>query len=200
MRKKIWIALAAAMMMLLCACAEKPAEQAPEAQTSAVQTEQTAPAAPENAPEQTDEKEDVPAEASAAAPEKAPEEAAEETEEAEITEEPETVALEESPEENETETGVEEIPIEEPIAEEQPAEEESEPVWTPRAELTVDAAKGFIGSSVCGLTATYGVPDTSYYEYSCSGPGDDGILTYGNVTIYTYREPDGSAETVVDAE
>ena len=126
-----------------------------------------------------------------------PEAESEKTEEAPSEDEPA-----EKPEE-EKEPAPEEAPAEEkedtPAPEQTPAEE-PEPVWTPRAELTADAARGFIGSSLYSLTNTYGMPDTSYYEYSCSGPGDDGILTFGSVTVYTYREPDGSAETVVDAE
>ena len=32
------------------------------------------------------------------------------------------------------------------------------------------------------------------------GDGDDGILEYDGFIVFTYREKDGSTETVIDAE
>ncbi|MBQ6431060.1 MAG: hypothetical protein IJJ99_04195 [Oscillospiraceae bacterium] len=57
-----------------------------------------------------------------------------------------------------------------------------------------------IGKSADELKAAIGEPIDAYYEESCIAVGDDGILDYGTFTVYTFREADGSAETVVDAE
>lgn len=81
---------------------------------------------------------------------------------------------------------------------EAPTEEETETVT--EAPTVLDIALTFVDHSVEELKAVLGEPDDALYEDSCSGDGDDGFLYYGDVTVYTYREADGSAETVVDAE
>ena len=65
---------------------------------------------------------------------------------------------------------------------------------------TFEYAKTFIDKSVDELIDAIGEPVESYYEESCIGDGYDGILTYSTFTVFTFREADGSAETVVDAE
>ena len=94
-------------------------------------------------------------------------------------------------------TPAEEAPAEEP-AEEEPAEEA--PVEETPAGPTVEDALAFVDQSVTALYEAIGEPISSSYEYSCSGPGDDGLLTYDGFIVFTYREPDGSAEVVIDAE
>lgn len=64
----------------------------------------------------------------------------------------------------------------------------------------LDIALTFVDKSVDELKAALGEPDDARYEDSCSGDGDDGFLYYGDVIVFTYREADGSAETVIDAE
>lgn len=64
----------------------------------------------------------------------------------------------------------------------------------------LEIALSFVEKSVEELKAVIGEPIESYYEESCIGDGYDGILIYGDFTVYTFREADGSAETVVDAE
>ena len=61
-------------------------------------------------------------------------------------------------------------------------------------------AKTFIDKRLDELVDAIGEPLESYYEESCIGDGYDGILTYSTFTVFTFREADGSAETVVDAE
>lgn len=74
------------------------------------------------------------------------------------------------------------------------------PTETEAVESTLAIALSFVDRSVDELKAALGEPDDAYYGESCIGDGEDGILTYGAVTVYTYREADGSAETVIDAE
>lgn len=81
-----------------------------------------------------------------------------------------------------------------PVVEEMPAEPE-EP-----AGPTVEDALAFVDQDVNEMIAAIGEPISSTYEYSCSGPGDDGVLQYDGFIVFTYREPDQSAETVIDAE
>ena len=114
-----------------------------------------------------------------------------ETVEAPVAEEPAPVEV---PEETPVEEPVEAEPIEEAPVEEEAVEEEVP------AGPTVDDALAFVDQDVTALYAAIGEPVSSSYEYSCSGPGDDGILTYDGFIVFTYREKDGSAETVVDAE
>ena len=113
-----------------------------------------------------------------------------------------------------------EQPTEEPVipaveaVPEEPVSEEPEEVLVPEASNgavgseifdepeapTVDDALAFVDQPLADMIAAIGEPVESYYEYSCSGPGDDGLLTYDGFLVFTYREPDGSAETVIDAE
>jgi len=90
------------------------------------------------------------------------------------------------------------ITTEAPIDVPTEAPTESDPTETVSAELEI--ALSFVGKDLNELKTVLGEPDEVYYEDSCSGDGDDGILNFGSVTVYTYREADGSAETVIDAE
>ena len=63
---------------------------------------------------------------------------------------------------------------------------------------TLDEVLALVGQDVNNLYAIAGMPQDSHYEYSCSGPGDDGILYYQDYIVFTYVE-DG-LETIVDAE
>lgn len=84
---------------------------------------------------------------------------------------------------------------------EAPTEAEIEPAPSMSEEPSVlDIALTFVDKSVDELKAALGEPDDASYEDSCSGDGDDGFLYYGDVIVFTYREADGSAETVIDAE
>lgn len=96
--------------------------------------------------------------------------------------------------------------VEEPAEPETPAETE-EPVEPEAPEEpeepagpTVEDALAFVDQDVSALYEAIGEPLSSAYEASCAGDGDDGILEYDGFIVFTYREPDGSAETVVDAE
>ena len=80
-----------------------------------------------------------------------------------------------------------------------PTETDS-PETESKAPSVLEIALTFVDKSVDELKAVLGEPDDSLYEDSCSGDGDDGFLYYGDVTVFTYREADGSAETVIDAE
>ena len=88
---------------------------------------------------------------------------------------------------------VEEVIVEEPVAEEEVLPEEPEGP-------TAEDALAFVDQPLSKLVEALGEPLESYYEYSCSGPGDDGILTYDGCLVFTYREPDGVTEVVIDAE
>ncbi len=83
-------------------------------------------------------------------------------------------------------------PVSEPLPNPEPAGEEETP---PSA---LDAALSCAGQDVSALYAAVGQPKDSFYEYSCSGPGDDGVLYYDGFLVFTYRE--NGVETVVDAE
>ena len=85
-----------------------------------------------------------------------------------------------------------------PVVPEEPAEEP--PVEEEPAGPTVEDALAFVDQPLSDLIEAIGEPLEEYYEYSCSGPGDDGLLTYDGFIVFTYREPDGSAEVVIDAE
>lgn len=65
---------------------------------------------------------------------------------------------------------------------------------------TFEIAKTYIDKSLDELLPHVGEPSEVYYEESCIGDGYDGILVFSNFTVYTFREADGSAETVVDVE
>lgn len=64
----------------------------------------------------------------------------------------------------------------------------------------LETALTFTDKAASELAAAIGEPADRRYEASCSGPGDDGVWQYDGFIVFTYREPDGSAETVVDAE
>lgn len=91
----------------------------------------------------------------------------------------------------------------EPVAEPEPAPEPqpvSEPAENsePGEDSSLDAALACAGQDISALYAAIGQPEDSFYEYSCSGPGDDGVLYYDGFLVFTYRE--NGVETVVDAE
>lgn len=99
-----------------------------------------------------------------------------------------------------------EAPLTEAPSTEQPTEapsgrSETEAVTEP-SESTSDfeLAKTFIDKNLDDLKTALGEPADAYYEESCIGDGDDGILTYDTFTVFTFRPADGSAEVVVDAE
>ena len=108
----------------------------------------------------------------------------------------ETAVTEEAPEEKEEPDNLleKEAEVQEP---ENPAEE-VEPE-TP-AGPTVEDALACVDQDVAALYEAIGAPLSSSYEASCMGDGDDGILEYDGFIVFTYREKDGSAETVIDAE
>lgn len=81
-----------------------------------------------------------------------------------------------------------------------PTEAPTEAAVSEIVSAELENALSFIGKGLDELKAVLGEPVEVYYEDSCSGDGDDGILNFGSVTVYTYREADGSAETVIDAE
>ncbi len=68
----------------------------------------------------------------------------------------------------------------------------------PGGASSLDAALACAGQDISTLYAAIGQPRDSFYEYSCSGPGDDGVLYYDGFLVFTYRE--NGVETVVDAE
>lgn len=78
--------------------------------------------------------------------------------------------------------------------------EQEEPEAEPQDNgvVTLEDLTQLIGQDVSALYALIGEAPESFYEYSCSGPGDDGILTYSDFTVFTYVE-DG-VETIVDVE
>ncbi len=73
-------------------------------------------------------------------------------------------------------------------------EEETEP----EQPEGLEAALSCVGQEVQALYDQIGQPEDARYEYSCSGPGDDGVLSYDGFLVFTYKE-DG-VETVIDAE
>ena len=101
----------------------------------------------------------------------------------------------------------------EPVQVQQPEPTEAEPeVEEPeaptRAELelpeetkapgALETALSFVDQDAQLLLNALGEPQEKLYEASCSGPGDDGIWIYEDVTVFTYLE--NGVETVVDAE
>ena len=117
---------------------------------------------------------------------------------------------EEMPAESEVEEPAEEpeeVPAEpvEPTEPEEPAETPVEevtegPVEVEAAVPNVEDLLAFVDQPLSDLIEVIGEPVEEYYEYSCSGPGDDGLLTYDGFIVFTYREPDGTTEVVVDVE
>ena len=62
----------------------------------------------------------------------------------------------------------------------------------------LEKALACVDQDISALYAAIGEPESSRYEYSCSGPGDDGVLFYDGFLVFTYKE--NGVETVVDAE
>ena len=91
-------------------------------------------------------------------------------------------------------------------AEEEPAEEKPEAPTRAELELpeetkapgALETALSFVDQDAQLLLNALGEPQEKLYEASCSGPGDDGIWIYEDVTVFTYLE--NGVETVVDAE
>ena len=81
-----------------------------------------------------------------------------------------------------------------------PAEPEPEPELTEetKAPGALETALSFVNQDAQLLLDALGEPQQKLYEASCSGPGDDGIWVYEDVTVFTYLE--NGVETVVDAE
>lgn len=88
----------------------------------------------------------------------------------------------------------------------EPAEEEPEAPTRAELELpeetkapgALETALSFVDQDAQLLLNALGEPQEKLYEPSCSGPGDDGIWIYEDVTVFTYLE--NGVETVVDAE
>ncbi len=85
-------------------------------------------------------------------------------------------------------------PIPEPVPEPTP---ELEPMPEPSGDR-LEKALACVDQDISVLYAAIGEPESSRYEYSCSGPGDDGVLFYDGFLVFTYKE--NGVETVVDAE
>ena len=85
-------------------------------------------------------------------------------------------------------------PIPEPVPEPTP---ELEPMPEPSGDR-LEKALACVDQDISVLYAAIGEPESSRYEYSCSGPGDDGVLFYDGFLVFTYKEH--GVETVVDAE
>lgn len=86
----------------------------------------------------------------------------------------------------------------EPTDDQTSASTGSQPPTEGPAAATLEDVQALVGQDVANLYAIAGQPQDSHYEYSCSGPGDDGILYYQDYIVFTYVE-DG-VETIVDAE
>lgn len=109
--------------------------------------------------------------------------------------EPEVLDEPETPVEVETPAGPETKEEPKAAAEaEAPAEPEA-----PEGPTATDAL-AFVDQDMSAMIAAIGEPVSASYEASCMGDGDDGILEYDGFIVFTYREKDGSAETVIDAE
>lgn len=100
----------------------------------------------------------------------------------------------------------EQSPEPEPIPQPEP-EPEPEPVSRPEpgtepetepSNEGLEKALACADQDISALYAAIGEPQSSRYEYSCSGPGDDGVLYYDGFVVFTYKE--NGVETVVDAE
>ena len=89
----------------------------------------------------------------------------------------------------------------EPVTNSEPPQGTEPPTQQPvesTATATLDDVLALVGQDVNNLYAIAGTPQDSHYEYSCSGPGDDGILYYQDFIVFTYVE--NGLETIVDAE
>lgn len=108
----------------------------------------------------------------------------------------ETAVVEEAPEETKEPDGFPKVESE--IQKPETPTEAVEPEEP--AGPTVEDALACVDQDVAALYEAIGEPLSSAYEASCMGDGDDGILEYDGFIVFTYREKDGSAETVIDAE
>ena len=86
----------------------------------------------------------------------------------------------------------------EPGIEEAPAQTEPEQPEASEEPGVLETALSFVDQDAQLLLDALGEPQQKLYEASCSGPGDDGIWIYEDVTVFTYLE--NGVETVVDAE
>lgn len=50
------------------------------------------------------------------------------------------------------------------------------------------AAASLIGKTPDDAVRAFGEADSETYSPSCLGDGEDGVIVFGNVTVYTYRE------------
>lgn len=89
-------------------------------------------------------------------------------------------------------------PAEEEAEDPAPAEPEPELPEETKAPGALETALSFVDQDAQLLLDALGEPQQKLYEASCSGPGDDGIWVYEDVTVFTYLE--NGVETVVDAE
>ncbi len=86
----------------------------------------------------------------------------------------------------------------EPVQTQQPEPAEAELPEETKAPGALETALSFVDQDAQLLLDALGEPQQKLYEASCSGPGDDGIWVYEDVTVFTYLE--NGIETVVDAE
>lgn len=77
-------------------------------------------------------------------------------------------------------------PTEAPAPAPDPTEEPDDTDW----DALRATAETFIEKDVKGLIEAVGEPSATDYASSCLGPGEDGELTYGGFTVYTYKEGD----------
>ena len=81
--------------------------------------------------------------------------------------------------------------VEEPTPVPQPEPE-------PEPETPAASPYDYIGVDIGTFYSVFGSPTGNVsYGPSCMGDGEDGILSYGSFTVYTFRSSDGS-ETVTD--
>ena len=189
--KKLLVILTACLLALslLTACGEtvtpEPQETASEADPAPVPEEaETAPAQEDTAEEPVDE---TPA---------AEKPAAGETEAQTDADTPEPVTDLEPVAKPEPSTEPESAV--EPTDDQTSASTGSQPPTEGPAAATLEDVQALVGQDVANLYAIAGQPQDSHYEYSCSGPGDDGILYYQDYIVFTYV--DDGVETIVDAE
>lgn len=208
--------------LLLSGCAASPTPGGNEAAQTR-QTLQGAPAEPEaqtppeaepNTPDAPDTPEDT-----TGAPAPGSEPAGEPEGQTPPEAEPNTPDAPDTPEDTDGEPAPGSEPVDEPDAQTPPEAEpnepdapdtpedivvepapDPEPVDQPEAAASLDAALACVDQDVQVLYAAIGDPVSASYEASCMGDGDDGILQYDGFIVFTYREPDGGAETVIDAE
>ena len=191
--KKLLVILTACLLALslLAACGEtvtpEPQETASEADPAPVPEEaETAPAQEDTAEEPVDETPAVEKPAAGETEAQTDADTPEPVTDLEPVAKPEPVV--------EPESAVEP----EPTGDQTSASTGSQPPTEGPAAATLEDVQALVGQDVANLYAIAGQPQDSHYEYSCSGPGDDGILYYQDYIVFTYVE-DG-VETIVDAE